>query len=65
MESTEVAVRFVAYTFIEVATEAAFCPKGMNEFFFCKDHPFKEGDRVKLTIEKVPDANPNQHHHDR
>lgn len=64
MESTEEPMRFVVYTEIEDRHETGFLPKGMNEYFFCRGHPFQKGDKVKITIQKVPDVHPDNDHQD-
>ena len=60
MEPVKESVRFVLYTEIEDAYETAFLPQGMNEFFFCRGHPFKKGDHIRIVIQKwPPDADPD------
>lgn len=54
MESAEAAINFVVYSQIVDVQDHGFLPKGLNEYFFCKDHPFKIGDKVKIIIKKVP-----------
>jgi hypothetical protein len=45
--------RFVIWSEIEDIHVNGFLPKGLNEYFFWKDHGLAIGDRVKITIQKV------------
>jgi hypothetical protein len=46
--------RYTLETTIADANADAFLPKGMNEYFFA-EHDFKQGDRVKITIQRIVD----------
>jgi hypothetical protein len=43
---------FVVYSVVEVADDASFLVRYMNETFYCSGHPFKAGDRIKISFRR-------------
>ena len=43
---------FVVYTQVDAADDASFLVRYMNETFYCPGHPFKAGDKIKVSFRR-------------
>lgn len=60
MEPTKESVRFTFHFEIYDARPDSFSVGGNR--YYVHDHGLIDGDKVKVTIKKATDDNPNQHH---